>query len=364
MRPSGGDSGGSAGATRRSLRPAVTPASAALPPPLALGYRHPCPEKSLSGHGTGSLMSNWDWMAGGSPGRQRRDEGSYDVMQVCLNGHQISEYAETMPQFGKPFCPNCGAKTITACPECQAPIQGRYETPWVFFVSQTPVPNNCYACGTAYPWRQEALAAAIEAVQLDLDEKDAAEAASLVPAISTDTSRRRGPCDASGLTALTSPSSLTQILADRFRSPAPVRLWPRSGKGRLFRRPPEGLRPSSRSPPREQSFFFRDAHRSPVAPTTAPIRFWRNEPGRMAMAITGASRIGATRLASPIPLRVGPAGGTRLDGTRPGRSERTAPLSSKRRMPSRVYIGRGRSPRLSHASVVCPEVRTPRTCGN
>src|SRR5208282_1184042 len=33
-------------------------------------------------------------------------------------------------------------------------------------------------------------------------------------------------------------------------------------------------------------------------------------------------------------------------------------------MPRRVYIGYGQAPRLSHAPVVCPEVRTPRTCGN
>lgn len=48
----------------------------------------------------------------------------YDVMQVCLNGHQITDEVIFTPQHKKPFCPECGAATITACPECQAPIQG------------------------------------------------------------------------------------------------------------------------------------------------------------------------------------------------------------------------------------------------
>ncbi|MGX9967101.1 DUF2321 domain-containing protein [Roseomonas sp. F4] len=110
-------------------------------------------------------------------------------MQVCLNGHQITEHAATMPQFNKPFCSQCGQETITTCPECKAPIQGHYHSPGVLSLRTTPVPNNCHACGTAYPWRQHALAAAVEAVQLELDEKDAAEAAALIPDVAATTPR-------------------------------------------------------------------------------------------------------------------------------------------------------------------------------
>ena len=110
----------------------------------------------------------------------------YDVRQVCLNGHQTTGYAATMPQFAKPFCPKCGEKTITVCPECQVPIHGHYSSPGVLSVRPTPVPNNCHACGTAYPWRQQALAAAVEALQMELEGPDATEAAALVPLVATD----------------------------------------------------------------------------------------------------------------------------------------------------------------------------------
>ena len=135
------------------------------------------------------MASNWDWMAGDTRSRQPRDERGYDVMQVCLNGHQITDPAESMPEFRKSFCSDCGAKTITACPECNASIQGHYRSSGVISARATPVPNNCHACGTAYPWRQEVLAAAIDAVQLELDEQDAEAAAALLPAITAETAR-------------------------------------------------------------------------------------------------------------------------------------------------------------------------------
>ncbi len=108
-------------------------------------------------------------------------------MQVCLNGHHISDHARTMPEFSKQFCPQCGERTITACPECQVPIQGGY----LGFPSldAMPVPNNCHGCGSAYPWRQAAIASAIEVLQIELEGQDAADAAELVKAVSVETPR-------------------------------------------------------------------------------------------------------------------------------------------------------------------------------
>jgi hypothetical protein len=125
-----------------------------------------------------------------NPQQNAREAGEgFDTMQVCLNGHKISEYAATMPQFSKPHCSTCGGRTIQECPECHAPIQGHYNSPGVFSVSETPVPNNCHNCGTAYPWRQAAIASAIEVLQIDLIGQDAAEAAELVNAVAIDTPR-------------------------------------------------------------------------------------------------------------------------------------------------------------------------------
>ena len=133
------------------------------------------------------MASNQNWITSDMRGRQPRKQGSHDVMQVCLSGHQITDRAKEAPQFCKAFCSDCGARTIMACPECDAPIQGHYWSPTGFSTRTTPVPNNCHACGAAYPWRQQALAAAIEAVQLELDAQDAAAAAALVPAVAAET---------------------------------------------------------------------------------------------------------------------------------------------------------------------------------
>ena len=119
---------------------------------------------------------------------QEPGEG-FDTMQVCLNGHKISEYAATMPQFSKPHCPTCGERTITTCPQCQVTIQGHYNSPGILSGSEKSVPNNCHSCGTAYPWRQAAIASAIEVLQIDLEGKDAVDVAQLVTAIAIETPR-------------------------------------------------------------------------------------------------------------------------------------------------------------------------------
>lgn len=113
----------------------------------------------------------------------------YDVQQVCLNGHQITDGAATMPQFRKPFCPECGERTVMECPECRAPILGFYNVSGVLSVRSTPVPNNCHACGTAYPWRQNALAAAVEFLEMELEGSAASEAAALVLVIAAESPR-------------------------------------------------------------------------------------------------------------------------------------------------------------------------------
>lgn len=78
--------------------------------------------------------------------------GYYDTMQVCLNGHQITASYEEYPEFRKNFCDICGEKTITSCPQCKTPIQGKYVNDIVVIGFETPVPDYCHKCGAPYPW--------------------------------------------------------------------------------------------------------------------------------------------------------------------------------------------------------------------
>jgi len=134
-------------------------------------------------------VSGQDWMMGGSKLTPQRVQSGFDVMQVCLNGHRITDGVASMPQFRKAFCAECGAKTIMDCPGCHAPLQGPLQQPRRAFPRETSVPNNCQGCGTVYPWRQDAIASAIEILRMQLEEQDAAEIAELVPAIAIETSK-------------------------------------------------------------------------------------------------------------------------------------------------------------------------------
>jgi hypothetical protein len=138
------------------------------------------------GSGRATMGSN-DWMMGAGRSRDSSREQGYDVMQVCLNGHRITDSAEMLPDHMKPFCPDCGEKTIATCPECRAPIQGHLKG--VLSARPSPVRNNCHQCGTAYPWRQAALAAAVEAAGIELEGQDATDAAALIVSVSVDTAQ-------------------------------------------------------------------------------------------------------------------------------------------------------------------------------
>ena len=89
----------------------------------------------------------------------------YDVAQICLNGHYITGYAISSPEFTKKFCTICGAKTITACPVCNTPIRGKYSD-W-FGPTKNIIPNYCHNCGKPYPWTESALQSATELLALD-----------------------------------------------------------------------------------------------------------------------------------------------------------------------------------------------------
>jgi hypothetical protein len=92
-----------------------------------------------------------------------RDESWHDTAQICLNGHLITDIAQSAPELRKPYCDRCGDQTITACLSCQALIRGHYHVPGVVsFSHRDAPPRYCHECGEPYPWTERSLKAARE----------------------------------------------------------------------------------------------------------------------------------------------------------------------------------------------------------
>ena len=81
----------------------------------------------------------------------------------------ITSSTEDCPSDKQTFCSECGAKTITACPHCSAPLRGFYrgDGPYLF-IQSAKVESFCYNCGTPYPWIESGL----EAAKLLIQESD------------------------------------------------------------------------------------------------------------------------------------------------------------------------------------------------
>lgn len=87
----------------------------------------------------------------------------YDTAQICLNGHPINTMAASYPESNMKFCDRCGASTITACPDCKAPIKGYYHVRGVIGAGSDYLPPSfCPNCGIPYPWTNAKLKAAKE----------------------------------------------------------------------------------------------------------------------------------------------------------------------------------------------------------
>jgi hypothetical protein len=117
-------------------------------------------------------------------------EDWHDVMQVCLNGHQITACAQSEPTTRQNFCNKCGEKTIDACEDCGAPIRGyRHIAGEVISPSyEMSVPKYCTDCGTAYPWQQSAIENLKEIFkQSDLSSQDVEIIEAALPDVLRDT---------------------------------------------------------------------------------------------------------------------------------------------------------------------------------
>jgi hypothetical protein len=87
------------------------------------------------------------------------DDGTYDVAQICLNGHLITESLQSHPGQGQKFCKRCGAVTISACPKCNSAIRGHLHGVGSLW-DDDDVPHFCENCGAAYPWTSNGIQAA------------------------------------------------------------------------------------------------------------------------------------------------------------------------------------------------------------
>jgi len=87
--------------------------------------------------------------------------GTYDVAQICLNGHVITTMANGASARRQKFCETCGQQTTTACAKCNATIRGYYSVPGVISIGgEYDLPRFCYECGDPYPWTSSKLQAA------------------------------------------------------------------------------------------------------------------------------------------------------------------------------------------------------------
>lgn len=98
----------------------------------------------------------------------------YERAQICENGHvQTSSFSSTDAEVA--YCPECGARTIAACPHCGRPIRGHGVVIGVIALPHYQRPSYCHACGKPYPWTERALSRAeqiADAAKLSVLEKN------------------------------------------------------------------------------------------------------------------------------------------------------------------------------------------------
>ena len=78
--------------------------------------------------------------------------GLRDVMQVCRNGHVITDLLHSYPERGLFHCDRCGAQTLDRCATCGANIPGAIQVLGLPPAGTCPPPNYCAVCGAAFPW--------------------------------------------------------------------------------------------------------------------------------------------------------------------------------------------------------------------
>lgn len=111
----------------------------------------------------------------------------YYLGVACLNGHEVSSWADADRESHTKFCSQCGEPTISQCSECQTSIRGAMKGS----LSTWKVAPHCHACGKPYAWTQRRAEALAETLN-ELDELNHEERERLkksIPDIIADTPR-------------------------------------------------------------------------------------------------------------------------------------------------------------------------------
>jgi hypothetical protein len=86
---------------------------------------------------------------------------SQDVMQVCMNGHIITDMLMTCPEQGSSHCDRCGAPTLDHCLTCGQRLPGAVQVTGMVSLGGRRLPQHCAACGASFPWTQPSRLAAV-----------------------------------------------------------------------------------------------------------------------------------------------------------------------------------------------------------
>lgn len=104
--------------------------------------------------------------------------GTYRPAAVCRRGHLITDDTTRGAEVGE-RCTKCGAKVLTACPDCGFRIRGDYHVEGVLdLTGPDDPPNFCDKCGAAFPWVDRQ--GRIYELQNRLDDEDLDSASELI----------------------------------------------------------------------------------------------------------------------------------------------------------------------------------------
>lgn len=77
----------------------------------------------------------------------------------------------SFPERNKPFCPNCGERTIHSCPTCNYEIRGKgHSIGYARGLYHSPA--YCESCGAAFPWTSRKIQAVFDLAALELTQED------------------------------------------------------------------------------------------------------------------------------------------------------------------------------------------------
>jgi hypothetical protein len=84
----------------------------------------------------------------------QHESWAQDVMQVCRNGHVITDLLRSRPERARTHCDRCGAPTLDRCLTCGGELPGAIPVPGLEPVGARPAPLYCSMCGGAFPWAE------------------------------------------------------------------------------------------------------------------------------------------------------------------------------------------------------------------